>query len=136
MAVTSILEIFILVLGLNKIIAKSEYNNTCVYGLANKKDALDNPSLDLVALSYTLSGNQSGCITDVNEIFKNLTKYETVNKTNLYLSITFLYFDYDVIHFLSAGSNVKFYELYIFIDLSITMCTNWQILNNMDTFSR
>ncbi|XP_060576208.1 toll-like receptor 3 [Ruditapes philippinarum] len=60
---------------------------------------------------------------DVNEIFKNLTKYETANKTNLYLSITFLCFDYDVIHFLSAGSNVKFDELYIFIDLSITMCT-------------
>ncbi|XP_060583906.1 uncharacterized protein LOC132740065 [Ruditapes philippinarum] len=122
----NILEIFFLVVSITWVYADRGHRNTCVYDLirSNSKHSL-NLSLD-AEMVYRISDNQNGCIMNVDDIYENLTKLITVNRTKLFVSLGFFCESSDDgndIHLTYLKSSGKINKHEISVQIILAVCS-------------
>jgi hypothetical protein len=124
MSMMNILEIFFFVLCVPRIIANSDFKDTCVYDMVGTHPKhSSNVSLD-AEVQYLMNTHQNRCLMNVTEIYENVTKLVTVKRTQLFVSLRFICLEKNNdIHLTSLGTTGKFDERNISVQIVLIMCS-------------
>ncbi|XP_045167096.2 protein toll-like [Mercenaria mercenaria] len=119
--------IFIAIIGLSQTMADSVLNRTCLFDLfkADQKHSM-NLSVDAEVV-YEIYGYQNGCIINVDEIYENITKHVSVNRTEVFVTVAFTcYYDskeQSDIHFSSSGVTKVLNIPKISVQITVGICS-------------
>ena len=126
MAGTNTVALFVIFFGISRIIANNDFKNNCNYNLIKSfsKHSL-NFSVDAEFL-YGIYDSKNGCMINVNEIYKNITKHVTVDRSKIFVSLGFFCQPSNGssdIHFTFSDASVKFGEPEISVEIILTVCS-------------